>query len=163
MRILLAGAVLLLAVTLARCGGSDDPDPTAIPQTTATQVVAGNLATDGICQATIPDDWVDGGTGRGATLEGDRWIVFGGAIASDDAWNKAVELVKTQVGTEGADVQQTETSVTITQAAGRGYVHRERFNTQYCEFSVTTTADRSPEVIATWQQAATTLQPKESE
>ena len=159
MRKYLVGTILLLTLTLAACGGGDDPDPTPIP--TATQSLAGSIATDGICQVTIPDDWADDGTGRGQTLIGDRWTVFGGTIASDDAWNRAVELVKTQVGTDGADVQQTDTSVTITQAAGRGYVHRERFDDQYCEFSVTTTADRSAEEVATWQQVSATLQPKQ--
>jgi hypothetical protein len=162
MRRILAGTILLLAVTLTACGSDDKPDPTATPQPGATtQALDGSIATDGICQVTIPDDWVDDGTGRGQTLQGDRWMVFGGTIASDDAWSRAVDLVKTQYAKDSADVQETDTSVTITQASGRGYVYRERFTNRYCQFAVTTTADRSVEIVATWQQAATTLQPNQ--
>ena len=151
--------IALLLVVLAGCGGGDDPDPTPPPIPTSTASLAGSTATDGICQVTIPDDWVDDGTGRGQTSLGDRWTVFGGTIASDDAWVRAIELVKAQVGTDGATVDQTDTAITITQANGRGYVHRERFGSRYCEFSVKTTADRSAEVVTEWQQSAATLQP----
>src|SRR5689334_11018695 len=141
-------ALILPALILGACGGGGKKEPTAtaVPGTSVavdTAVTEGTLtsvgssATDGLCQVTIPDTWVDDGTGRGATAQGDQWLVFGNKIASDEAWNSARDLLKSQMsGREGAEFKETDDSITVTLANGRGYVDRVRFNDRYCEFSV---------------------------
>src|SRR4051794_7167265 len=125
MRRLLTGTALVSMLVLAGCGGNDDnaPTPTPVPTPIPTQATTGSVASDGICQVTIPDDWVNDGTGRGQTSLGDSWVVFGGAIASDDAWSRAIALVKSQVENQDATIDETDTSITVLQPAGRGYLY----------------------------------------
>jgi hypothetical protein len=166
-------AVLIPAVFLGACGGGDKKEPTATaapgPTTVAdsavtegTLVSSGSNATDGLCQVTIPETWVDDGTGRGVTSQGDQWSVFGNKIASDEAWNSARDLLKSQMSSHpGADIKETDDSITVTLANGRGYVERVRFKDRYCEFSVMSTRDQPDNVTATWISVAQTLAPYE--
>ncbi|HRA47513.1 MAG TPA: hypothetical protein PK819_05525 [Thermomicrobiales bacterium] len=159
---LLAGIALIGILLLAGCGGNSKPaTPTNSPaaQEKATlEPVAGNVATDGQCQITIPDTWVDYGTGRGQTQLGDRWTVFGGAVTGNTGWTSVVDLAKTQLGGPESSINETETSIVIIQPANRGYLTRVRFDNRYCEFSVITSADRSEDVLQTWTNVAVTLQ-----
>lgn len=160
--------LLVLVLLVAACGGGDDdPDPTAMPTGTAmvdapadgAAFTGGSIVTDGICQINIPDDWVDDGTGRGETATGDRWTLFGGTAATDIAWTSAKDLLKGQFASrEGATVEETDTNVTITLADGRGLYVRERFESRYCEFGITSSGDESEEIIALWRSVANSLQ-----
>lgn len=166
-------ALLLPAVLLGACGGDGKKEPTAtaVPGTSVavdTAVTEGTLAsvgssaTDGVCQVTIPDTWVDDGTGRGVTAQGDNWLVFGNMIGSDEAWNSARDLLKSQMsGRAGAEIKETDDSITVTLANGRGYVDRVRFKDRYCEFSVMSTRDQPDTVTTTWHSVADTLAPYE--
>ena len=158
----------ILGVLLAACGG-DGSEPTATPQIVNTATVEnaptqdlasldGSTATDGICQLTIPDEWVDDGTGRGVTAQGDHWSIFGGAIASDSAWESAKDLLKSQLsGREGVQIQDDGDVITATSANGRGLVMRERFDNRYCEFAVTAATDRTEDVTAVWAAVSETI------
>lgn len=161
-------AVILL---LGACGGDggDEPGPTTAPgpsptgivELTATQVqseISGSTATDGLCQVTIPDNWVDDGTGRGITAQGSRWSLFGGSIDSDAAWNSARDLLKGQFsGRDGVELTEDDTRVTIVLPNGRGYVVRERFEGLYCELAIMSTLDQPAEVTAIWAGVGETL------
>jgi hypothetical protein len=162
---------LVLVLLLGACGGDDGEDPTAtaLVEPTATTeapatatVVAGqgSTATDGICQVIIPESWFDDGTGRGATAQGDRWTVFGNAIAGDQAWTSARDLLKSQFSDEsGADISESDSTITVVLPNGRGYVVRQRFDDRYCDFSVMARQDRPEEVTAVWLGVASTLGP----
>ena len=166
-------SLLLLVIGLGACGGDSEPkptatsaaEPTAVVDTPATQApleVVGSTATDGICQVTIPDTWVDDGTGRGATLGGDRWSVFGNAIANDEAWTAAQDLLKSQMADrEGAEITETDSVITVVLPNGRGYVVRERFDDRYCEFSVMASQDQPEEITNIWLGIASTLAPRQ--
>lgn len=162
----------VLSLVLLGCGGNDRKAPTATtaPETTAaldtsvTQApleIVGSTATDGICQITIPETWVDDGSSRGATAEGDQWLLFGGSIASDADWTAARDLLKSQFASkEGAVVDEDDARISINQANGRGYVVRQRFDRVYCEFSVTAMRDEPEPVTTVWLGVAATLGPK---
>jgi hypothetical protein len=162
----------VLSLALIGCGGDDDKSPTstaaavssAALDSSVTQApleIVGSTATDGICQITIPDSWVDDGSGRGATAEGDHWLLFGGSIASDADWTAAKDLLKSQLaGKEGALVDEDDDRISISQANGRGYVVRQRFERIYCEFSVTAVREEPDPVTTVWLGVAATLEPK---
>jgi hypothetical protein len=162
-------ALLLAVLVLAACGGDskESPTATAAPEGTAaigTAVtegpldITGSTATDGVCKVTIPDTWVDDGTGQGATSQGDKWRVFGNRIADDAAWNAARDLLKAQMSSQaGATIAEDDRTITVELPNGRGYVHRERFNDRYCEFSVMANRDEPEQVTATWRGVAATL------
>jgi hypothetical protein len=165
-------AILLLAVfVLAACGGDGkqaptstaEPEGTAVVDTLATQSPpdgAGSTSTDGVCRVTIPDSWVDDGTGQGVTTQGDTWRVFGNRIVDDAAWASARDLLKAQMSSrEGAKITEDDRTITVELPNGRGYVHRERFNDRYCEFSVMANRDEPEQVSATWLGVADTLMP----
>ena len=166
-----AVVLLLVAVALSACGGDSAPDPTATtvveptavldsPATQAPLDIVGSTATDGICQVTIPDTWVDDGTGRGVTAQGDKWSVFGNRIANDEAWASARELLKSQMSDrEGAEITEEANVLTVVLPDGRGYVVRERFEDRYCEFSVMAAIDRPEEITNVWLGVASTIGP----
>jgi hypothetical protein len=165
-------AALVLAIVLAGCGGDDDDDPTATTQTGATATIdtpastvsAGSIASDGICQIQIPDTWVDDGTGRGLTEQGDRWSLFGGSISSDEDWTAARDLLKAQVAhQEGVEITEGEDEIIVTRPNGQGIVVRRRFDETYCELAITSRQDRSPDVTASWQTVLDSMAPIESE
>jgi hypothetical protein len=105
---------------------------------------------------------VDDGTGRGVTSQGDQWLVFGNKIASDEAWNSARDLLKSQMsGRDGVEIKETDDSISVTLANGRGYVDRVRFRDRYCEFSVMSNRDQPETVTVTWLSVADTLAPFE--
>jgi hypothetical protein len=155
-------AVLVLTLVLAACGGgSSDPEPTAtseIPPTPTVEVVTGSTTTDGICQITIPDDWVDDGTGRGETSLGDRWTLFGGSATTDTAWTAAKDLLKSRYdGIADVTINDSDNQVTVIEPNGRGYYLRQRFETTYCDFSVSSTRDNEEKVTQTWVAVSETL------
>jgi hypothetical protein len=157
----------LLAFTVAACGGNDDPEPTATAPapTSATDrltaaAVTGSTASDGVCQVTIPDDWIDVGTGRGATAQGDRWSLFGGSVANDAAWTSAKELLRTQMSSApNAEITDEGDRIVVTTPSGRRYVVRQRFEGRYCELSVAADRDVPAEEQTVWQSVAATLAP----
>jgi hypothetical protein len=181
--------VLLLGTLLAGCSTSDDEGdgttptaavsatPRATPGTGATSPAAtvkagttapttvgatsGQVISDGICQASIPDDWVDDGTGHGTTSGGARYVLFGGRIASDDAWKQAVELVKKQAGSkEDAKVSEGDNFVRVDLADDRGFQYRGRFDDRYCDFSVTSPLSPiAEEERASWDAIIASLVP----
>ena len=166
----LLALALLVGLALGACSGSDDGDaptaaaqppataaPTGVPTTAA---VGGTLASDGICQVTIPDDWSDDGTARGRTSTNARWTLFGNRLADEAEWQAAVTLLKDQQGSRpGATVDERSDRVTVTQAEGRAIVVRQRFDDRYCELGVTAAGAVTPEVAAVWTSVAGTLAP----
>ena len=165
--------LLVLVFALSACGGDGASDPTATTEAESTAVldspatqapldIVGSTATDGICQVTIPDTWVDDGTGRGVTAQGASWSVFGNVIANDEAWASARDLLKSQMSElEGAEITETDTVITVVLPDGRGYVVRERFENRYCEFSVMATANQPEEITNVWLGVASTLGPRQ--
>lgn len=155
-------ALLVLGIASACGGGDSDSNATATPPSAATQTdeatIAGSTATDGICVITIPDDWVDDGTGRGETALGDRWTLFGGAAATDDAWTSAKDLLKTQFGNQdGAEVVEVDSMISVSLANGGGLYVRERFEGRYCEFGVTSSRDNGDDIVQLWRSVADSL------
>jgi hypothetical protein len=160
--------ICLVALTVAACGGDDDPEPTATsgpaptPEANDPTTIAstGSTASDGVCQVTIPDDWVDVGTGRGTTPQRDRWSLFGGSIASDAAWTSAKELLRSQMSSApDAEIVEEGDRVVVTTPDGRRYLVRQRFENRYCELSLTATRDVSEAEQAVWQAVAASLAP----
>ena len=158
----------LLASTLAACGGDDDPEPTAtIAPTVAvataqptSAVVTGSTASDGVCRVTVPDDWIDIGTGRGTTTQGDRWSLFGGSIAGDAAWTSAKELLRTQMNNlTGAEIMDEGDRIVVTTPDGRRFIVRQRFESRYCELSLSSSREVAVEEQAVWLEVAATLAP----
>jgi hypothetical protein len=173
--------VLMTGIMLAGCSSDDDEGedtPTSAPPTQAASTAtgepttaatpdsggtgattvpatfaagSGQIVTDGICQATIPDDWVDTGTGSGSTASGARYALFGNIIRTDDAWNQAVKLVKDAAAKiEGANVSEGETFVRVDNPDNKGFEYRGRFADRYCDFSVTSTSSVPEDERAIW-------------
>jgi hypothetical protein len=167
---------LMIGGILAGCSSDDDegdPTATAVPpsptstaaaaaSTVAPTIIAGSgqVITDGICQANVPDDWVDDTTGRGTTSSGAKYVLFGGRVRSDDAWNEAVELVKTQAESkEGSNVTEADNSIRVDLADNRGFEYRVRFDANYCDFSVTSTSEIPEDERALWDGILASLAP----
>ena len=163
--------LVVAALALGACSGSDEepaatPPPvptvvlTAVTPTTAPAVVGATLASDGICQVAIPDDWSDDGTARGRTSLNARWTLFGNLLGSDTEWATAVNLLKNQQGVRpGAVVDEQPDRIVIIQVENRALVVRQRFPDRYCELSVSSTTDVTPETLALWTQIAATMTP----
>lgn len=174
---------LLVGGVLAGCSSDDDEgDPTATPvpptptltavpstptltaaaATVAPTLIAGSggRTTDGICQANLPDDWVDDTTGRGTSPAGARYELFGGRIRSDEAWTEARQLVKTQAESKtGATVTETDNSIRIDLADDRGFEYRVRLGAVYCDFNVTSTRAIPEEERGQWDAIIASLAP----
>lgn len=173
--------LLLLPFLLAACGGGDDEPatPTAAPTQTpaptptldpnapitpqALDSANSQVVGDGLCTASVPEGWVDDGTGRGNTPSNSRYVVFGGRVASDADWQRAVELVRTQAGTRaGATVDETDTSIRVTFADNAGFEYRARFGTRYCDFNVSRTGGAIPAAERVfWDAIIESLEPAE--
>lgn len=120
---------------------------------------ASQLISDGICQGRIPNSWADNGTGRGTTLSGARFVLFGGRLANDGAWDQAVELA-IQAAPADAAIEEGEGFVHITFPDDGGFEYRGRFGALYCD--VTVTSRRGPiaeEERATWDAVIGSLDP----
>jgi hypothetical protein len=163
---------VLFAFTVAGCSTDDDEGeeptqtaaPTATVQPSATAgsqgLVSGQAISDGICLAVIPDGWVDDGTGRGSTNGGGRFVLFGGSVASDAAWQAAVNVVATPTANRSiASLEQTADSIHVTFADGRGFEYRQRFGNRYCDLTVTRSTPFTPEEQAVWPAIIDTLAP----
>lgn len=153
LRALIAIPLLLL---LSACGGDDDPDPTPTPvvsgvTATTTSGIAiepgerPNGSISGLtqrlslngCRVTIPLDWFSQGDGTGTTRSGARFTLYGGTIASDQAWQSAVQLVAQQATRRGVDrLFGGDDWVMAVLSGDRGFTFRARFEDRYCDFSV---------------------------
>jgi hypothetical protein len=171
-RLRLRAALLLclLVPLLAACGGDSDDTPTSTPAAPTATVtpalpsevagVTGSIASDGVCQVTVPDEWTDEGAAAGRTLAGARWTLFGGRLRTAEDWTAAAGLLKGQQGNRpGATVEESDDRIVVTLADNRGLVVRQRFPDRYCELSVTSTTSVSPEEVALWSGVAETLEP----
>lgn len=162
-------SVVLIGLTLGACSGSEvEPaeTPTApatvvsAPATPTAAAIGSTLASDGICQVGIPDDWSDDGTARGTTSTGARWTLFGNMLGSDTEWETAVNLLKNQQGSRpGAVVDEQPDQVTVTQAENRAIVVRRRFADRYCDLSVAATGAVPVETVMLWTQVAAGMAP----
>lgn len=160
--LLRAMTAIVLIVSLAGCGiGSpgkdDDPAPTA---TTAAQQpgtinvtvtvtvdasqrpggslsgLVQNLSVNG-CRVTIPLEWVSVGDGSGTTASGARFTLYGGPIASNQAWENAISLVADQANRQGAQsLTRGGDWIYAILSNDRGFTFRARFDDRYCDFSV---------------------------
>jgi hypothetical protein len=151
------------------------PSPVATPSpAAATQTArgpAGSAAafppgmaqtiSDGVCQAQIPYTWVDNGTGRGTTTGGARYVLFGGSIPDDAAWQQAVALVKQYAGSQsGAQIQQGDDFIQVMLADDAGFEYRGHFGNVYCDFSVTSRGGAIPETErGDWEKIIGSLAP----
>jgi hypothetical protein len=130
-------AIAVLIVILTSDNDSDEPNATAAPTLSAS---TGQTVTDGICNATVPIEWVDSGNGRGLTIESGRYTVFGGQAATDAAWDQAVQLSLSQAESHpDSEVIQGDDFVRIAYPGDTGLVYRGHVEGIYCDFSVTTT------------------------
>ena len=166
--------VLLIGGVLAGCSSDDDegdptttpvpptPTSTAVAVTVAPTVIAssGGLTTDGTCQASLPDDWVDDSTGRGTSPTGARYELFGNRIRSEDGWTQAVTLFKSQAEKNaGGTVTEGETWIRVDFADDRGFNYRGRFDAIYCDFGVSSTRAIPEEERAQWDAIIASLGP----
>lgn len=168
-------AIVMLAVLIVATGcttADDEGDEPTPPVATATQAVAptatggaltevnGQAISDGVCLAVIPDGWVDDGTGRGTISGGGAFVLFGGRVTSDAAWEIAVNVVATpEAGRGVASEERTADSIRVVFADDRGFEFRKRFGNRYCDLTVTSTRPFSPEEQAIWPAITETLAP----
>lgn len=164
---------VLAMVVIAGCTTDDDdaPDATvttapelptaaASPTSNTTSLVSGQGISDGICLAVIPDGWVDDGTGRGTISGGGRFVLFGGRVATDAAWQAAVDAVATPAaGRDVATVEESADHVFVTYGDNRGFEYRKRFGDRYCDLNVTGVRPFTDEEMAVWPSIIQTLEP----
>jgi hypothetical protein len=148
--------------TATPAGAASGTASTVIPATLASG--SGQIITDGICQATIPDDWVDNGAGAGTTASGAKYTLFGGLLKTADSWKEAVQLVKDQAGSkDGAKVSEDDDFVRVDFKDDRGFEYRKRINDRYCDFTVTSNSTAVPEAErAIWDAIIAGLAPAKS-
>ncbi|MGH2533173.1 MAG: hypothetical protein ACRDJW_12815 [Thermomicrobiales bacterium] len=113
---------------------------------------------DGICRAQIPNGWVETSPGRGSTLGGDRFILFGGRIADDAAWETAVDLVS-RAAPDDAEIDQGDRFVLVTRPEDRGFKYRARFDAIYCDVTVSSSSAIPEEEQADWERIMGSLGP----
>jgi len=152
--------VPLLAVLLAGCGfgspGDDPPTPTPVATLapgmtpTSVNVTIGDRPSGSLsgltqrlnlngCRVTIPLEWISEGDGTGYTPSNARFTIYGGSIADNAAWERAVQLVVDQANRKGAtSVTRGGDWVMAIHSGDRGFTYRVRINdgTGYCDFSV---------------------------
>ena len=179
-RIAVLSVVLTLALTGCTTADDEGETPTAVNGQTPTQTQAqptastqatlppatlsaanGNTISDGVCQAIIPEGWVDDGTGRGTSSGGHRFVLFGGRVRSDAEWNAAAEIIATPAaGRTVASLERTEDTIHVVYGDGRGFEFRKRFGDRYCDFSVTSAfSPISSEEQAYWPAVIANLAP----
>jgi hypothetical protein len=173
--------ILLLTFSLAGCTTSDDEgDPPTEPagatstatSSRPTKTVAsatgealsdanGQSISDGVCQALIPDGWVDDGTGRGSTSSGGRFVLFGGHILGDAEWQTASNFVATPAaGRTIASLERTSDSIHVVFGDDRGFEYRKRFGNRYCDLAVSSLSRPiPPEEQAYWPAVIESLKP----
>jgi len=133
--------------------GEDLPPATIAPDFAST-------ISDGICAATVPEDWALTGGGAGQTPSGARFELFGNHLRSDDEWQASVDLLLAQAESRQGAVEQGESFVRVTYPNDRGMVYRARFPDRYCDFSVTSLTRPIPaEERAYWDAIIETLAP----
>lgn len=145
--------LLAISILTACGGGSSSPTPTPVVSgqptpTSGIEIARGErpsgsfsgltqrLSLNG-CRVVIPLDWVSVGDGTGTTRSGARFTVNGGRIASDAAWENAVNLVATQATRRGvAELTRGDDWVYAVLTRDRGFTFRARFGDRYCDVSV---------------------------
>lgn len=155
-------AILLLGFVLSACSTGDDegetPTAAGVGSTATTETnhptnppgttepanltdANGQSISDGLCLALIPDGWVDDGTGRGTTTGGHRFVLFGGRVSSDADWERAVEIVGTPTaGRSVASIEREDDSIYVVYAGDLGFEYRQRFDTRYCDLTVSSSS-----------------------
>jgi hypothetical protein len=151
-------AVALIVYLLTNGDNEDGPSATAVPTLSAS---TGQVVTDGICNASVPIEWVDSGNGRGLTVSNGRYMVFGGQAASDAAWDQAVQLALAEAeGQPDAEVTQGDEFVRIAFPEDSGLLYRGHFGSVYCDFSVSATGRAlTDEEMAGFEAAVASLGP----
>ena len=139
------------------------PRPTSAAPASTLSAADSQTISDGICRATVPNTWVDDGTGRGFTASGHRFELFGGRLSTDADWQRGVDLVLAQAKKlPGTNVEQGDDFVRLVYPDDRGFVHRTRFADRYCDFSVTSAG---PPIAAAeqaiWEAIVASLRPAE--
>lgn len=168
---------LILVTTLAACGGGDDdPTPTSeAAQTTPTpggidiargDSPAGNFSelTQNLlfdrCRVTIPLTWTSFGDGTGVTPSGANFTINGGGISSDDAWERAVQLVASQAMRRGAgDMLRGDDWVYVETAGNRGFTYRVRFDNRFCDVAVLGTRAAPTSETSVWPAIVDSVEP----
>lgn len=153
-----------IPISGSRVPGTPSGTPAGTPAAAAVAVIpatpfGGQTVSDGICRATIPDDWVDNGAGSGTTPSGARYTLFGGLLTTQDGWKEAVQLVKDRAGSQdGAKVSEGNDFVRVDFKGNRGFEYRTRVNDRYCDFTVANTAIPIPETErASWDAIIASL------
>jgi hypothetical protein len=131
------------------------------PAGTALTDANGQQISDGVCQALIPDGWVDDGTCHGTTASGARYVLFGVIISTDSEWQAAQAIIATPAaGRTIAHVSQDASSIRVTYTGDKGFEYRKRFGDRYCDFTVYRASGAVPaDELAVWDQVLATLGP----
>ncbi len=176
---------LVIATLLSACSTGDDEGDTPAPSNAAATAttgagqptsttgalppadltdINGQLISDGLCQALIPDGWVDDGTGRGTTASGGRFVLFGGRVSSDADWERSVEIVSTPAaGGAIGSIEREDDSIYVTYTGDLGFEVRRRFGSQYCDLTVSSSTKPIPEgERAFWPAIIESLRPVEA-
>ncbi len=168
---------ILSIVTLVACGGQDD-DPTPTPDGALMTPAPGgiaipvgdppsgefseltqNLLFDG-CRVTLPLIWTSFGDGTGITPSGANFTINGGSIASDDAWERAVQLVASQAQRRGAgDMVRGDDWVYVETAGDRGFTYRVRFDNRFCDVAVLGTGAAPASEVSVWPAIVDSVAP----
>jgi hypothetical protein len=116
---------------------------------------------DGVCQATVPANWVEESPGRGTTLEGHAFSVFGNRFQGSSGWDQAVTLFKNQAATRpNATVTEGDGFVHVVYPDDLGFAHRQRFDDRYCDVRITARGGPiSPQEQAYWDAIVASLAP----
>jgi hypothetical protein len=180
----LAVLCLMLTLLLSACATGDDEksdeptpagsgptatasadEPTRVASTVEPEDLSdvnGQIISDGLCQALIPDGWVDDGTGRGTTTSGGRFVLFGGRAATDSDWERAADVVGTPTAGRAIDsLEREDDAVRALFAEDRGFEYRKRFDTLYCDLTVTSGKAVPETERAFWDAIIESLKPAE--
>lgn len=152
--------------TSAPAEPTDAPTSTSeVPATIALTDANAQIVTDGVCTALVPDGWVDDGTGRGTTSGGHRFVLFGGRLTTSTSWATAINVVATPTsGRTIASVERSDDSILALFADDRGFEYRERFDSTYCDLTVSSAGKAiSPEERAFWDAIIGSIGPVKSE
>lgn len=119
------------------------------------------IVSDGLCQMLAPDGWVDDGTGRGTTSGGHRFVLFGGRLTSSTSWAAAINVVATPTsGRSIASIDKSDLSIRANFADDRGFEYRERFDSTYCDLTVSSASGPiSQDERAYWDAIIESIEP----
>jgi hypothetical protein len=169
----------ILIITLTACGGdSASPTPTPVPTVQVTPPAGGieipygerpsgsfsgltqRLALSG-CRVIIPLEWTSFGDNTGVTPSRANFTINGGSIASDLAWERAVQLVASQAMRRGAETLVRGDDWVYAELQGnRGFTYRVRFADRFCDVALLGTTAVPAAEKALWPAIISSVEPE---